>query len=115
MMNHLFRLLVKHGIVMMATPGGVEVCAANTEIRAIKLGYDILMDPTKAGIIGMHELGHIMTLPPDAAIQHLLRKSPEALYASELMAWDWAQKNTPEEFWPALEEVKASALSTYYF
>jgi hypothetical protein len=101
--------LARHGVACARVPGGVEVCYADRRNRIISIGADI--PDHLAGIIGMHELGHIVTMPVDDMPR--LYINPERRYLDEFEAWDWAKQRIPEEFWPDLEMVRKWALTSY--
>ena len=115
MIDIFIRLAKLHGAtVSVVKGGGVEACAANTKTRVIFLGSR-LKNADVAAIVGLHELGHIATLN-NKGIYHLLGpRTPQAVYAVELMAWVWAEQHVPLEHKALFEEIKTSTMETYFY
>jgi len=102
--------LKKTNVAFTLVPGGEEECRFDWFDSVIYLGKDL--SPVVLGIVGLHELGHMVT--SDFYPKELrLLMNPIMLWCLELSAWDWAEKKMPPGYEKEFEEIKTFGLSSY--
>lgn len=104
--------LKKSGCACAYIAGGREVCGADLTDRVVYLGQDLL--PDEGGIIGLHELGHLMVPMPKVSLRHLVHSSA-LVYSLEIAAWEWALERTDPEGLDLYWELRNWAISSYYW
>lgn len=88
LIDTLYAEAAKAGVTVTITEGGVSDCRAYPDDRQVYIGQRV-GDALDIAIVGMHELGHVVThnlvllyLPPGRLLWH----------EREVAAWNWAER-----------------------